>query len=183
MYPWIKDKGRCRETELLLKAAPLIRPTAKAVLYHADKFTAGTAERVSELLNPANLLELRIFDDVSEFWAHRSALGSDFAWRIADDAFLEETVSANTDPFLRDPGNYCIQTSQTLDIDTTYAGKADEATGSRMLRTTGGGLYALPVSEGDGCVLLRSYIRYDENGVAAIVDYRLAGFAPQKKGV
>ena len=181
MLPWIKDRGICAEDDLCQLVQGFKPESCLTVAMHTDGFRAAAAGSWKRAINPrTTLLELRIFDENREFWSHRSVLGSNFTWRIADDTALREALKNESD-------NYYIDTVQTLDIDETYEPYQDGETDDRgclLLRTTGGGHYALPITKEDGCVLIRNYLQYDENnGAVAAVDYRLTGFEPQKKGV
>ena len=142
MYPWIKASGQSSPTEILSEAKDFLFPSYTVLAYNTDSFRAGTGDRLSDLIAPDSLLELRIFDNTREFWAHRSALGQAFSWRIADDKHLASVLAAETDLFLHEPENHSILTRQTLDVDATYPpfqrGERDSF-GSLKLRTTGGG--------------------------------------------
>lgn len=178
---WVKESGFCEAPALREKARAFAASEDYVIAYYPDRFLVAAANQLSSLPAFETLLELRLFNEGRELWAHRSTLGKPFSWRIADDAELIRRAAEEEDPELRLPQNHYLDTWQTLDIDTT-ANLGTNEYGSRRLRSTVGGSYALPVGENDGCVKIRSYVRYDENGVAAIADYRLLGFGPQKRG-
>lgn len=183
MELWVKDSGLCCEACLLTRISAFLQDGDSVLAYYTDRFIS--ANRAFKLPFPEKLLELRIFNEKRELWAHRSSLGEAFSWRIADDETLQKGAAKQEDPFLQRPENHYIDTTQTLDINqkTSADSKQPDEWGSRRLHTTVGGTYALPIREGDGCVKLRNYLRYDVDGVATFADYRLTGFAPQKKGV
>lgn len=181
MDVWVKDCGVCEASALREKAQAFAASVDYVIAYYPDRFLAAAANLFSSLPSFETLLELRLFSAERELWAHRSTLGKPFSWRIADDEVLPERCAEEEEPELRRPEMHYLDGSQTLDIDTTANFGTDEY-GSRRLRSTVGGAYALPIGENDGCVKVRSYIRYDKNGVAAVTDYRLLGFGPQERG-
>ena len=79
-----------------------------------------------------------------------------------------------------------FKTKHLLDISPEYQPYKDAETdefGCRKLRSSIGGHYALPLGDiGDkqsyGYAVLVNYISYDDNGIAGVADYRLAGFEP-----
>ena len=181
MDAWVKEFDTCTASELAGKAAAFAKASDYVIACYTDRFLAVRAEMLSALPSFETLLELRVFNEERELWGHRSSIGSRFSWRIADDLELVRRAAQEPDDFLRQPENRYLDSCQTLDIDTTESLETDEF-GSRKLRTTVGGDYALPISDGDGCIQIRSYLRYDKNGVATVADYRLVGFGPQKRG-
>lgn len=180
MDRWIKAAGSCADSELLQKATEFAAAGDLVIACYTDRFLAVRADRLSALSSFETLLELRVFNETRELWAHRSALGRPFSWRIADDAVLKQNAMQESDDFLKEPENHFMDSVQTLDIDTTVTLGTDEY-GSRRLRTTVGGAYALPIAENENCVRIRSYVRYDENGVGSVADARLLGFGCQGK--
>lgn len=146
-------------------------------------------------INPkdiSQLLELRIFGEKRELWVHRSMLNSCFNWRIADDEVLADAVKTEEKitegksiPYFNNPENYRMESIQMLDIDSTFDPSTNTAFaskyGGRSLRTTGGGLYELPISAGENAIVLVSYIEYGDNGVANIADYRMKKFIKEGK--
>lgn len=184
MDPWIKDGGSCTREELSLRITDFICDGDYLLAYYTNRFLSLRFNSQTDLPPWEDLLELRVFNKDREIWAHRSTTGANFSWRIADDETLWEAAATQEDPFLKDAENHCIYTKQTLDINRKAESGfgATDKWGSRQLRTTVGGAYALPIGKDDGCVLVKHYLRYDVNGVATVADYRLVGFEPQKKG-
>ncbi len=172
--PWIKDCGTATEDELRALAIEALQPGTIFLALQTDAMLCGKAEAFSKA-TPDRLLELRVFDETRELWAHRSATGREFAWRIADDAALEETLAAGGETgFFANPENYRMEITQYLDIDGTYKLPIES---NRKLRTTGSGYYELPITDDDAAVRLVQYIRYDEPACAArVVDFRIKGF-------
>ena len=174
MNPWIKENknGECDENAVLNILKNALSEGCTVLAFFADRFQACRGDQASELLKEmASLLEVRAFDSKQELWFHRSTLGAPFAWRLADESGCVE-------------GEDYFDTVQALDIDETYGayknGETDEY-GCLKLRSTVKGCYALPIEKNDGCVKVINYIRYDENGIAGVADYRIAGFAPLRK--
>ena len=172
-YPWIQAEewGEKLTEEGLSALLERVSPEDRALAFFVHCFRAARGDRLPQLLKEEgveNLLELRVFSAEREFWAHRSALGERFCWRVASEAGL---TAADF-----------FETRQTLDIDTKYKSvKAHvDPYGARPLRTTGGGEYALPIGESDGCVVLVNYVAYDEDGCAFAADWRVKDFEPQK---
>ena len=111
-------------------------------------------------------LDVRIFNEETEYRLFRSDIGHPFHSRIIVDTKESE------DTFLE---------VQFLDIDTRRSVK-NEATWSkekgRTVKATGGGEYRLPMENMKNvCVVIKNYIAYDENtNIAYIKDWRLCGF-------
>lgn len=193
---WIRKSGACSETELPGAVQSFLQPEDKAVAFYVDRFQAANAGFVLKLLESVEeLLELRIFRADAELWAHRSASGAEFSWRIADDGALWENA---TERDFEDVKKRCIiPTAQLLDISPDYVPyqkcERDDTFGCRKLRSSVGGHYALPLDDTDisapvdlrkkyGYVRLVNYVSYDRNGIAGIADFRIAGFEPLSKG-
>lgn len=116
------------------------------------------------------LLEIRCFDESGEFLAHRDTVDGTFTVReiTADPArsgenvFSEETYA----------GGYSDE-AQYLDIDR----KKTEEKNDGGIYATGGGVYHLPEDAKDkALILVRTYYRFDEEGVARKYDWRLVCF-------
>lgn len=168
-FDWIKDRGEGVPEGQLPAVLERVRPEDTVLAFFCHRFCAARGDRLSQLLSDNglhHLLELRAFSDGRELWAHRSALGEPFQWRVASEEGLTDAD--------------CFETRQTLDIDTRHSPQGEDAYGARRLRTTGGGEYALPIAAGDGCAVLVNYVAYDEDGCAYAADWRVKGFAPQK---
>ncbi len=165
MKPWIKECGESSLEQIQAKAYEFLKNAPKAVLLAActDSYQ-GEALESGEVTLPEQLLELRLFTESAELWAHRTTTAHPFAWRIADDDTLKSSVRDRSGYFA-DPGHYQIPSVQKLDIDTTFD----------RLRTTGGRYYTIPITD-ENAVRLIQYVDYDENGNAHAVDFRVAGF-------
>ena len=191
---WVNGSGSWSETELQSKAkAVLPNPSADEtrcfMALYTDKFICASIDKLdAALADVAWLLELRVFDRVRELWAHRSMLGEPFSWRIADDKALEEEAKKQQEPFFNNPESYRIESTQRLDIDNSKEHKptGEPQYGGTLLRSTGRSVYELPIND-ENAIKLVSYIRYDDSGIANVVDYRLKAFcklevADDKKG-
>jgi hypothetical protein len=172
---WIKAAGTATERQLGELLEPYTDKAMYCVAYFSGRFFAARGDSLPHVLRDASeLLELRVFDSTHELWAHRSTLGTPFSWRVADDETLRQNAAEQPDAFLRAAAHHYLDGRQFLDI--SEAG-AVNAYGSRELRTTVGGRYALPIEEGQNAALTRSYLRYDaQTGAAAAVDWRMVGF-------
>ena len=177
---WVKDSGIKKETE----AAAFIEQNAAGyemfIALCTDRMVCAKAEHIKTVTDDiAHLLDLRLFNSDSELHMVRTMMGADFTWRIADDRIIAENVKDKGD-FFNNPENYMLPVTQKLDIDGNRTPEQNSKFGGRMLRTTGGGIYELPVEKDTDAVELVNYIRYDDNGTANIVDFRIKGFT--KKG-
>lgn len=164
---WAKDSGTCEESEICEKIRRFFPNSGIVLAFFSDRFRACRSDRAKDLLeNGSSLLEVRVFNKENELWFHRSTLGAPFAWRLAGELGC-------------DPKHDFFETKQALDFDMTYEpyknGELDEY-GCLKIRSTVMGYYALPIEKSDGCVRVVNYIRYDESGVANVVDYRIKSF-------
>ena len=168
-YIWIKDSGLIEEKELIQEALLKISEEALFLAYSTDSFLAGHAnEDEIGTLKPENLLELRIFSKEEEFLWRQSRVGDVFQYRHAS----EKEITRD---------QYMIH-YQTLDINrdrTEKEGNLTDSYGNRILYTTVGGKYKLPIEKNADSSKIISYIDYDKNGMAKIMDYRLCGFVRQ----
>jgi hypothetical protein len=178
---WIKAAGQATEQELGELLERYADKTMYCVAYFSGRFFAARGDSLPGVLqDAADLLELRVFDSTHELWAHRSTLGASFGWRVADDDILRQNAAELPDVFLQDAAHHCLDGEQFLDISEVGA---VNAYGSRALRTTVGGHYALPIEEGQNAALTRSYLRYDaQTGAATAADWRMVGFGRVKEG-
>lgn len=165
-YVWIKDSGTVTEEDLLQTVKEKTTDGQLFLAFSTDHFLAGRAEG-EELnrLKPENLLELRIFSEKQEVCFRRSFTGEDFQWRLASEKGIPES-------------GFLVQ-YQTMDVNGKRSMNEKalaERNGNRVLYTTGGGKYSLPVKEDDNSVKVIAYIDYDRNGMAKITDHRLCGF-------
>jgi hypothetical protein len=114
------------------------------------------------------LLDLRIFNESSEYRIFRSGVGSDFYVRIIDDQCPEKSDDVDCNDYFDD--------EQYLDIDTVRSKKSFNE--KNIVYTTRGGCYYLPLLRmEDAKVKIRNYIAYEETGQAYVKDWRLAGFS------
>lgn len=182
IFPWIVKSGFLDESALDGCVARYLAGHGRyyLALYTDRPIQCGTApagKAAPVVADISTLLELRVFDDDSELWLHRTALGQPFGWRVADDAQLARSVAGLSDTFLKVPENHRLVQMQKLDIDAGKSGRVDE-TGMRRLKATGGGDYSLPIGERTSWVRLVNYLTYrNDNGQAVPADFRLAGFA------
>ena len=173
MASWIQKHGDCPEGALSALLEEYMTGSYLAAAFFTGRFQGCRENCLHSVLDRVReLLELRIFNEDRELWLHRSRCEGPFSWRLAGEAGCRA-------------GRDFFRTVQALDIDETYAAyrrsERDEF-GALKLRSTVRGYYALPLDEGDECVKVVNYVRYDENGVAEAADYRLAGFASLKDG-
>lgn len=129
------------------------------LVYYADReITGGTLPE--EIADPEQVLEIRAFDDDREIWFHRDSLDKDFYFRSVDDSSLE-------------PTGYFDET-QMLDIASD---KPIVNNGKATFIAMGGGRYTLPVGEKVNAVVVRNYLRYNEQtGRAEACDFRILKF-------
>ena len=187
--PWISDSGSASPDEgrSLVDAFLKNHPECRFISFHSDCFSAGFPDTaVTELSE--SLLELRLFDASAELRLFRTSLASDFQYRIADDETLKSNLAKldTSDVFLKDPEHYRYPVRQVLDIDTSataYQKKEKDAHGCRILRTVGGGTYALPLLGEENTALVIDYLSYDPvTGVCSTVDDRIADFEKWEGG-
>ena len=124
----------------------------------ADSVTGIDAEEVKKLL------ELRAFNETSEFYACRSLIGEEFTCRYIDDKKIPT-----------DDATHMLETHY-LDIDTTFT-EAGKPVGDLFeYKTMTGGVYHLPVENANRLVLC-NYISYkNPEGLAQVYDYRFVIF-------
>lgn len=131
-----------------------------AVLMYTDEF--DVVEYPCEIKDENKLLEIRIFNNECEYRMLRGCIGEEFSYRYVDDI--------DKDYF---------EDYQRLDIDATKGKDYGK------VFATGGGKYSLPInlaSNGkDLFVKIHSYIKYDDNGLAYIDDWRLVDFNEREK--
>ena len=186
---WIRDNGECTETDLPGLLQSFRQQGDRAVAFYTDRFRGADGDHVTALLEPSdwmrnpleNLLELRVFRRDAEFWAHRTSVGAKFSWRIADDSVIGEKSEAADPDAAKE--RYTFETRHILDISPEYQPYKDAETdefGCRKLRSSIGGQYALPLGteKSYGYAVLMNYVSYNEDGIAGVADYRLAGFEP-----
>ncbi len=166
--PWITENGVTEDAVTLVKRVAVAED--RIVAYYVDGFQSGRADRLDAILDRQDrLLELRMFSKTRELWLHRSRLGVGFFWRIAS----EEQFP--------DPAKYCFETRQLLDLGESPDEMPTFENGLRVLHSSGGSRFLLPVSGEERFVRIMNYVAYDEDGVANAADYRLIGFAKEGK--
>lgn len=172
---WIKASGITTEDELINEIKKYAGDDRYFLAYCTDKFYAGRAELEQfNQLKKDNILEIRLFSEIEEIHFIRSSVGVDFQWRIASEDGLSES-------------DYMVQ-YQTIDLNQNRINQNNNQTDmfeNKVLYTTVGGEYCLPISGNEDSSKIISYINYDENGMAKITDYRVCGFVkkPEKKKV
>lgn len=106
-------------------------------------------------LQENKLLELRAFDENSEYRIYRSTVDTDFYERYVEDS------------------NY-FDTEQFMDIDST-------ANKGNTRKTIGGGSFHLPpMYESATKIVIRNYIKYDDDGIASVYDWRIVRLKEDK---
>lgn len=163
-YKWIKKHGIIGEEEIKDR---MKQYEGKMFLaYCTDSFRAGRVEEKQlDRLKKENLLEVRIFSETEEICFRRSSVGEQFQWRIASEEGLDDT-------------DFLVR-YQTLDINKKRMEKLEkreDSFGNKILYTTVGGEYVLPIEEEEDSSKIIMYIEYDKNGMAKAVDYRIFGF-------
>ncbi len=170
-YKWIKQHGVIKEDEIINQMMKYEGKENSFLAYSTDSFYAGKVEKEQlEQLKKENLLEVRIFSETEETCFQRSSIGKMFQWRTASENGLEKT-------------DYLVQ-YQTLDLNKKRMeeeGNLKDPFGNKILYTTVGGKYVLPIGETEDSSKIITYIAYDESGMAKAADYRVCGFV-QKIG-
>ncbi len=121
-------------------------------------------------IDEAKLLEMRVFNTEQERKLFRSDISKEFVCReIRDTAENDRDYSDYYDEY------------QYLDIDTKRSEKSFRE--DRMVYTTGGGRYHLPLSSmEDVMVQIRMYFeRYPETGQARVFDWRVVDFVREQE--
>ena len=171
--PWIRNCGTAEEKDVpqLLLAWQKEHEDCKTLMFYTDRFVPVLSA------NPdyGHLLEARLFTKDAELWLHRTCIGLLFAWRTADDDVLAQQVKQRKPDFFANPENYRLISEQKLDIDLQASPKGSGPEGCKLLQTTGGRTYALPISD-ENAVRLVVYLDYDAKGVCRQKDFRYAGF-------
>ena len=207
-YSWIKSFSKTRHPEAKLGSLldDWTNKNSKAVAFYTDTYQAAAGAGVARLVEggrAAKLLELRVFLPERELWIHRTSLGQDFIWRIAEDPGLEPSSEKNgkssgflgflrrflrknepkesesAQPSMNKLDSACFVSWQFADIDASFpvAAQPDEY-GAYQYRTTVGGTYTLPIAPNREpyarlVIQIMNYVAYDENGVANVMDWRM----------
>ncbi len=187
---WIAEAGTVREEDvpaLLEKYAGGGRKYCCA--FYTDHFQSAVITGAGDplagrlLADIGQLLELRLFDEDRELLLYRSMIGRPFSFRAADDPLLISRLSGQSDPFLQKMEAHRVEQVQLIDADMAHyrpwLEKTTDAFGARLLRTTSGGTYNLPIRDGENALLTVGYIEYGPNGAASIADVRWAGFVDE----
>ncbi len=104
-------------------------------------------------LQEDKLLELRAFDEKSEYRVYRSTVGTDFYERFAEDVDKSESEYFDTEQF--------------IDIDST-------ANEDNTRKAIGGGTFHLPSDNANATkIVIRNYVKYDADGIASVCDWRI----------
>ena len=159
-YKWMKEKGSCSGKEIISIIKTHMDEDCLYLAGCTDTYASGSIDLEMFLKEKADdLLELRVFSGEREFLFSRSMVGSRFQWRLADDEGLEKTDYMDTEQY----------------IDINPALSKEEGNMMRIC-TTVGGSYSLPIKAGQNAVKIRSYIDYDQYGMASVADHRVSGF-------
>lgn len=143
------------------------------IAFQVDCFLAGTKEmgKLIERVNLKQLLEIRLFSEKGEFLARRTRLGSVFQWRKASEEGIKKKPSEEN----VNERNF-LERFQLLDMQSEKTEEGEY--GNRILTSSSGNRYELPIADGMNGIKVISYIAYDkDDGMAYVYDNRLAGFA------
>jgi len=120
------------------------------LIMDTEKFECTPQKEIEDI---SHLLEVRVFTEKKELRIMRPTIADAFTYRLIDDT----------------AGDYDhIDENQFLDIDT-------EKSSGTSYTATGGGAYSLPIENAEK-VQIRSYISYDEQGIAQITDFRIVKY-------
>lgn len=141
-------------------------PATEALGIFTDEVTWRTLDDLVAYLDEdrlAHLLEVRAYDATRELHAIRTQMGTKFRTRRIESEPPDGTAPADTDE------GFCTDEWQLLDIDESAPGVA-----GTHYRATAGGAYDLPVPNARR-VHVRNYYRYDDEGMAQYLDFRIVG--------
>ena len=164
MKDYIFEHGIIGESDIYSLIEKYYHDGCYVYAIHTDSFFCSTKPNIKS----NHLLELRIFTENDELKLYRSNIGTDFSWRYIDDNDFENTLSGETNEFLKVFKNRVFDEEHYLDIDTT------KSQGTHYT-TTGGGEYTLPLENAEK-VKIRNYLEYDKNGIVFVSDFRIVGF-------
>lgn len=168
--PWVKKKGVLIEADVLNFIIEQFSDTAEEAYFlaaHSDKYVTGRMQEEDlKKIDMKHLLEVRIFSKERELLVSRTMLGTDFSYRIAADEAVEQC--------------YMIDHEQYIDINVEKSRVNTEKKQYDIMSTVGG-KYTLPIDEDIDRIKIKSYIAYDVNGMAKVVDHRVAGFIGRKE--
>ena len=153
--------GQKIDEKTLCEILPALAEGRTLVAYFTDRADCVTEISAEEI---KKLLELRAFNETSEFYAGRSLIGEEFTCRYIDDKKIPT-----------DDATHMLETHY-LDIDTTFT-EAGKSVGDLFeYKTMTGGVYHLPLENADR-LLLCNYISYkNPEGLAQVYDYRFVRF-------
>ena len=173
---WIIESGETEENDLVEIVKNYISENRFYVAYACDSFYSGICNGSESIIKDhANLLELRIFDEYTEFMARRSMTGNKFVWRFIDDRELNKKYAGADDPLLPPaPEMLYVDEEQTIDINTE---KSIEKSGETDVISTTGGRFTLPIKNKEGSIKTRVYYSYDKDGMVTAEDYRLCALS------
>ena len=161
-YKWIQESGCCLESEFKEMIRERYKNFEVYIALYTDSFECKRIEVMNlNLLNCNKLLEIRLFNKNAEFYAVRGTIGKDFSWRLTNDDNLDKL-------------DY-VERIHYIDINESMEYSEMNENGNKCLITTVGGMYSLPIKT-EKRVKIRSYITYDDNGSAKVVDNRICGF-------
>ena len=111
------------------------------------------ADILPNVLQEDKLLELRAFDENSEYRVYRSTADTDFYERFAEDSAKSERDYFDTEQF--------------IDINSNF-------NQSNIRKTIGGGTFHLPFAYANAVkIVIRNYVEYDDDGIASVIDWRI----------
>ena len=153
--------GKKIDENTLCEILPELAKGRTLVAFFTDRADCVTGISVEEM---KKLLELRAFNETSEFYACRSLIGETFTCRYIDDKKIPTDDAAH------------MLETHYLDIDTTFT-EAGKPVGDLFeYKTMTGGVYHLPI-ENANRLLLCNYISYkNPEGLAQVYDYRFVRF-------
>ena len=104
-------------------------------------------------LQEDKLIELRAFDENSEYRVYRSTIDREFYERFAEDTEISESEYFDTEHF--------------IDIDSNF-------NQGNTRKTIGGGTFHLPLACANATkIVIRNYVSYDDDGIASVCDWRI----------
>ena len=179
---WIRENGVCNENDLSGLLRDQMSADSYFAAYQTDRLLSGRPDQIEDI-DPSKLLEIRIFDEQTEFLARRSVIKKPFMWRIADDKTLSERVKMRADDpnnlYPADESMYFHTGYQMLDVNTD---KSKEITGEdgTFVKTdfmsTVGGRYSLPITKNIQKIKTKTYYSYDADGMVSADDFRMCSF-------
>ena len=160
-------------TEYLEKCKSLANGYVVAAMTH--RYLVDTWPMKEDEINEEKLLEVRVFNKDMDLKLFRSDISKEFTCRLINDKTGE--YYAETDKIL-DYSDYSDE-YQYLDIDTQESKNSFKK--NKMVRTTGGGIYRLPMNTMDDVMVqIRMYFdKYTQTGQARVFDWRVVDFVEE----